>query len=43
MADNDWLAELPVIGGLPPEVAAVKLRQPLPGPLTGHPGPPAPQ
>jgi hypothetical protein len=27
MADGDWLASLPVIGALPPEVAAVKLRE----------------
>jgi len=27
MAESDWLASLPVIGELPPEVAAVKLRE----------------
>ena len=27
MTDGDWLASLPVIGSLPPEVAAVKLRE----------------
>jgi hypothetical protein len=27
MSDADWLASLPVIGDLPPEVAAVKLRE----------------
>ncbi len=27
MADDDWLARLPVIGNLPPDVAAAKLRE----------------